>query len=165
MFMFVVVTDIRFFVLRRWTREELKKVIAMLQDPEFDSKDIDPDLHQRMDKAVRDGRIKCFNMRESDADGDQDLNLWIRELEDVCREIMEDPMFKGNQNFKFEMDLDEAGRRLFGGEANAGVAFQIGQLRYVILLIMYVHVTNMYVICTYVVNTCTYMFDQLHACS
>ena len=28
------------------------------------------------------------------------------------------------------MDLDEAGKRLFGGEANAGVAFQIGQLRY-----------------------------------
>ena len=65
---------------------------------------------------------------------------------------MEDPVFKGNQNFKFEMDLDEAGRRLFGGEANAGVAFQIGQLRYVILLNMYVHVTNMYVICTYIEN-------------
>ena len=39
------------------------------------------------------------------------------------------------------MDLDEleAGKRLFGGEANAGVAFQIGQLRYVILIYMYVH--------------------------
>ena len=60
-------------VLPRWTQEELKKVIAMLQDPEFDSKDIDPDLHKRMDKAVQDGRIKCFNMRESAADGDQDL--------------------------------------------------------------------------------------------
>ena len=78
-------------------------------------------------------------MRESDADGDQDLHLWARELEDVCREIMEDPVFKGNQNFKFEMDLDEAGKRLFGGEANAGVAFQIGQLRYVQCLFVYVH--------------------------
>ena len=64
--------------------------------------------------------------------GDQDLQLWAREFEDVVREIMEDPVFKGNQNFKFEMDLDEAGQRLFGGEANAGVAFQIGQLRCVI---------------------------------
>ena len=35
--MFIVVTDISFFVLRRWTREELKKVIAMLQDPEFEN--------------------------------------------------------------------------------------------------------------------------------
>ena len=82
-----------FFLFPRWTKEELKKVIAMLQNPEFD--------------------------------------LWLRELEDVVQEIMEDPIFKGNQNFKFELDLDEAVKRLFGGEANAGVAFQIGQLRYI----------------------------------
>ncbi len=66
----------------------------ILQNPEFDSKDIDPDLHQRMAKAVDDGSIKCFNLLEGLADGDQDLNLWIREVEDVCREIMEDPLFK-----------------------------------------------------------------------
>ena len=64
---------------------ELKKIIPMLQNPELDSKDIDPDLHQRMDKAVQDGSIKCFNMRESEADGDQDLHLWAREMEDVVR--------------------------------------------------------------------------------
>jgi hypothetical protein len=64
----------------------------MLQDPEFDSKDVEPDLHKRMDKAVLDGRIKCFNMRESDANGYQDLNLWARELEDAVREIMKDPI-------------------------------------------------------------------------
>ena len=80
----------------------------MLQRPNFDSKDIDPDLHQRMAKAVDDGRIKCFDLREGPADGDQDLNIWIRELEDVVLEIMEDPIFKGNQNFHFEMDLGEA---------------------------------------------------------
>ena len=113
----------------RWTAEELRKVIALLRNPEFDAKDVDPDLHKRMNKAVEDGRIKSFNMREGLGDGDQDLNLWLRELEDVVHEIMEDPIFKGNQNFKFEMDVDELGRRLFGGEANAGVAFQIGQLR------------------------------------
>jgi hypothetical protein len=53
----------------------------------------------------------------------------MRELEDLVLEIMEDPIFKGNQNFKFEMDLDELVRRFFGGEAYAGVAFQIGRLR------------------------------------
>ena len=119
------------FCLSRWTQEELKKVITMLQNPEFDSKDKDPDPHQRMDKAVQDGSIKCYNMRESEADGDQDLHLWTREFEDAVREIMVDPVFKGNQNFKFEMDMYEAGQRLLGGEANAGVAFQIGQLRYI----------------------------------
>ncbi len=34
------------------------------------------------------------------------------------------------QKYSFEMDLDEAGKRLYGGEANAGVAFQIGHLKY-----------------------------------
>ncbi len=59
----------------------------MLQNPEFDSKDIDPDLHQQMAKAVDDGCIKCFNL-EGAANGDQDLNFWIHEVEDVCLEIM-----------------------------------------------------------------------------
>ena len=85
-----------------------------------------------MNKAVQDGRIMCFDMREGPADGDQDLNFWTRQLEDLVREIMEDPAFKGNQHFSFEMDVDVAGERLFGGEANAGVSFQIGQLRYIL---------------------------------
>ena len=49
-----------------------------------------------------------FDMREGPADGDQDLKMWTRVLEDVVREIMEDPVFKGNQNFSFEMDVDKA---------------------------------------------------------
>ncbi len=64
-------------MLPRWTQEELKKVSAMLQDPAFDSKDIDPDLHKRMDKTVHDGHIKCFNMRGSEADGDQDHHVYV----------------------------------------------------------------------------------------
>jgi hypothetical protein len=65
----------------------------MLQNPEFDSKDIDPDLHQQMAKAVDDSSIKCFNPLEGAADGDQDLNLWSHEMEEVCPSltIMEDP--------------------------------------------------------------------------
>ncbi len=69
----------------RWTADELKKVIDMLRRPEFDAGQIDPDLHKRMNKAIEDGRIKCFNMRESNLDGDQDLNFWTREMEDVVR--------------------------------------------------------------------------------
>ncbi len=65
---------------------------------------------------------------------------------------MEDPVFKGNQNFKFEMDLDEAGKRLFGGEANAGAAFQIGQLRYITCIYLYIHGIFFYILCTYHTN-------------
>jgi hypothetical protein len=49
--MFIPFTDINYFVLSRWTQAELKMVFAMLQTPEFDVKDIDPDLHNRTDKA------------------------------------------------------------------------------------------------------------------
>ena len=45
---------------------------------------------------------------------------WTRELEDVVLEIMEDPVFKGNQNFSFEMDVDKNGKRLFGGGGECG---------------------------------------------
>jgi hypothetical protein len=62
-----------------------------------------------MAEAVDYSSIKCFNLQEGPDDGDQDLNLWIREVEDVCLELMADPIFKGNQNFHFEMDLDEFG--------------------------------------------------------
>ena len=43
--------------------------MEMLSRPEFDSKEVDPDLHKRMQKAVQDGRIKCFNLREGPANG------------------------------------------------------------------------------------------------
>jgi hypothetical protein len=42
----------------------------MLCIPEFDAKDVDPDLHKRMNKSVEDGSIKSFNMREGPDDGD-----------------------------------------------------------------------------------------------
>ncbi len=48
----------------------------MLHNPEFDTKEVDPDLHMWMNKAVHDGRIRCFDMLEGPADGDQDLNFW-----------------------------------------------------------------------------------------
>ena len=38
-------------------------------------------------------------MREGLADGDQDLNCWMCDLEDLVREIMEDPIFNGNQKY------------------------------------------------------------------
>jgi hypothetical protein len=35
----------------RWTAEELNRVIEMLSNPEFDSEQVDPDLHKRMNNA------------------------------------------------------------------------------------------------------------------
>ena len=81
-------SDESFFLLPRWTKKELKEVIAMLQNPEFDSKDIDPDLYKRMDKAVLDGRIKCFNTSTWGRATLMGTRIWTYG-------------FVGNQNFKF----------------------------------------------------------------
>ena len=74
-------------------------------------------------------------MRKSSrpGDGDQDLTIAVREAEGVVREITGDNRFKGHQHYKFQAEFDDAdGERLWGGEASAGVAFQIGQSRYFI---------------------------------
>ncbi len=83
----------------------------MLRNPEFDFLDMYPDLHKSMHKAIQDGRIRCFNVREGPikADGNQGLNFWTCEIEDVMLDIMADPIFKGNPNDKSEMDLNEVG--------------------------------------------------------
>jgi hypothetical protein len=52
----------------------------------------------KMEKAIQDGSIKRFSMLEGPAGGDQDLNIWTLEFEDVVRETMENLGFKGNQN-------------------------------------------------------------------
>ena len=69
--------------------------------------------------------------RESTRDGAQDLTMHLREVEDVLRDIMEDPRFTGHQNYRFEEELNVDEVWLLGGEASAGVAFQIGQIRYI----------------------------------
>jgi hypothetical protein len=83
---------------------------------------------------------------------------------------MEDPVFKGNQKYSFEMDLDEAGKRLYCGEANAGLAFQIGQLRYILiytLLYQYKLVYTMPVLNIYkyiLVFTSIYKYKLVYTC-
>lgn len=57
--------------------------------------------------------------------------MHLREVEDVLRDIMEDPRFTGHQNYRFEEELNVDEVWLLGGEASAGVAFQIGQIIYI----------------------------------
>ncbi len=112
--------------------EELRAVIVLLKRPEFNPAEIDDDLAKRIGRAVHEKMIKSFDMRESSMDGDQDLTMFMREVEEVVREIMGDSRLKGNQHYKFEAEFDADGERLWGGGGTAGVAFQIGQIRYII---------------------------------
>ena len=105
--------------------DELKDIVALLKLPDFDPADIDTDLHKRVADAIKDGFIKRFDMRVNSRDEDQDLSMWMRDVEEVVREIMRDECFKGHQNFSFEACLQDDGQRVFGGEANAGSHFRL----------------------------------------
>ena len=82
------------------------KVITMLKRPEFKPSEIDDYLHRLIAGAVHSRYIKKLNMWESYRDGDQDLTMFMQEVEDVVREIMEDTRFKGHQHYRFEAELD-----------------------------------------------------------
>jgi len=79
--------------------DELKGMIALLKRTDFDPAEIDTDLHKM---AIQDGYIKRFDMRVNRRDGDQDLSMWMLDIEEVVRKIMGDERFKGHQNFSFE---------------------------------------------------------------
>ena len=82
-----------------------------------------------MPSRVQNWFIRRFDMRVNSRDGDQGLSMWMRDVEEVVREIMRDERFKGHQKFSFEACLEDDGERVYGGEANAAVSFQIGQIR------------------------------------
>ena len=46
-------------------------------------------------------------MLVNSSDGDQDLSMWMRDIEEVVREIMGDARFAGHQHFMFEAAVDE----------------------------------------------------------
>ena len=58
----------------RWTVDELKDLIALLQQAEFDPTDVDTDLHKRVSSAIQDGFIKRFDMQVSSRDGNQECH-------------------------------------------------------------------------------------------
>ena len=89
--------------------DELKDMIALLKRADFDPAEIGTDLHKRVAAAVKDGFIKRFDMRTSSRDGDQDLSMWLRDVEEVVREIMRDERFRGHQHLHFKVSLDHGG--------------------------------------------------------
>ena len=56
------------------------------QDPH----DEDTNLHKRLSSAIQDRFIKHFDTQVSSRDGNQDLSMWMLDVEEVVREIMGD---------------------------------------------------------------------------
>jgi hypothetical protein len=112
----------------RWTQGELIDTINLIKSTDFKVDDVNVDLHKRVAAAIANGHFTSHNMRESDLDGDQDLTLWLRSLEDVLREVLGDDRMAGHQHFSFEMLTNDDGEREFGA-SNGAVSFQIAQVR------------------------------------
>ena len=102
--------------------------INLIKSTDFKVEDVNVDLHKRVAAAIANGHFTSHNMRESDLDGDQDLTLWLRSLEDVLREVLGDDRMAGHQHFSFEMQTNDDGEREFGA-SNGAVSFQIAQVR------------------------------------
>lgn len=83
-------------------------------------------LADNLKKAIKTGRLRSINLRESDCDGDQDLNMVTRCPEYVVREIMGDPRLKGHQHYCFKM-VKKDGMRVFG-ETNTALIFEQNQI-------------------------------------
>jgi hypothetical protein len=114
----------------KWTVDELISTIKLIKSTDFKVEDVNIDLHKRVAAAIAKGHFTSHNMRESDLDGDQDLTLWIRSLEEVLREVLGDQRMAGHQHFSFEMvENEETGEREFGA-SNSAVSFQLAQVRF-----------------------------------
>ena len=112
----------------KWKADELVSTIKLIKSVEFNVDDINVDLHKRVAAAIAQGYFTSHNMRESNSDGDQDLILWLRSLEEVLKEVIGDERMEGHQHFSFEMSETLDGKREFGA-SNGAVSFQIAHLR------------------------------------
>jgi hypothetical protein len=65
----------------------------------------------------------------TDGDGPQVLELFARPVEMVLRELIGDLRLAGHQHFAFHEYKDTHGNRLFAGDANGDVSFQLAQIK------------------------------------
>ena len=100
----------------------------VLKNPEFNADDVDTDMLQRLQAAIDSGDLKVIDMHK-DGDGPQVLELFARPVEKVLRELIGDMRLAGHQHFAFNEYKDPHGNRLFAGDANGSVSFQLAQIK------------------------------------
>ena len=107
---------------------ELKDLIQrVLHHPDFNADEVDHDMHERLMRAVEDGDIEVIDMWE-EGDGLQDNTFVKRKVSKVLMELLSDERMAGRQHFGFKLSTDAKGDRVFGGDANGSVSFELAQL-------------------------------------
>ena len=100
----------------------------VLKNPQFNSDDVDTDMLQRLSAAIDSGDLRVISMRK-EGDGLQNPELFMRPVEKVLRELIGDMRLAGNQHYGFHEYKDPHGNRLFAGDANGSVSFQLAQIK------------------------------------
>jgi hypothetical protein len=79
---------------------------------------------QRLQAAIDRGDLRDTNMHKV-GDGPQILKLFTMPAGKVLREVIGDLRLAGHQHFAFHESKDPHGNRLFAGDANGSVSFQV----------------------------------------
>lgn len=114
--------------LKAMSVTDLRDLIQnVLQNPEFNSDEVDSDMHARLMRAVAIGEMDIHDMWV-EGDGEQDVRFFKRKVETVLRELIGDERLDGCQHFSFKLYKNSQGERILGGHANGSVTFQMAQI-------------------------------------
>jgi hypothetical protein len=115
--------------LKRMSAQDIKDLIQeVLHNKDFDSDEVDHDMHERLMRAVADGEMDIHNMWQ-EGDGEQDVRFFKRKVEVVLRELIADERLEGCQHYAFKEYKNANGDSILGGHANGSVSFQLAQAR------------------------------------
>ena len=100
----------------------------VLKNPAFNKDEVDTDMLQRLQASIDKGDVEIIDMH-AEGDGEQVLELFMRPVEKVLRELMAEMRLAGCQHFAFHEYKDPRGNRLFAGHSNGSVSFQLAQIQ------------------------------------
>ncbi len=107
---------------------ELKDLIQIVLHHSDFNADVDHDMRKRLMRAIEEGDIEFIDMWE-DGDGPQDNTFVKRKVSKVFMELLSDERMAGHQHFGFKLSTDANGDRVFGGDANGSLTFELAQIR------------------------------------
>jgi hypothetical protein len=81
--------------LKRMSAQDIKDLIEdVLHNKDFDSDEVDHNMHERLMRAVADGEMDIHDMWQ-EGDGQQDVRFFKRKVEVVLRELLADERLAG----------------------------------------------------------------------
>jgi hypothetical protein len=106
---------------------ELKDLIQeVLHHPDFNPRDVNHDMHQRLMDSIAHCNIEVIDLWEG-RDGAQEVMVYKLLVLKVLRELIGDESLAGHQQFAFVLYKDENGEHILACEANGSLMLQMAQ--------------------------------------